>query len=132
MGVNHAVLAVGYGTQKHTNLDYWIVKNSWGAGNTPPPPLLTSHTSGGIYYEPECNAMGINHAVLAVGYGTTFNNIDYWIVKNSWGSGACSPHISAYNLLHYHLSNQTLKLVLRSSSPFSVYVHMHPKPAPIP
>jgi len=43
--------------------------------------------TGGIYYEPECNAMGINHAVLAVGYGTTFNNIDYWIVKNSWGTG---------------------------------------------
>merc|ERR1712083_1270979 len=29
MDVNHAVLAVGYGTDPETNMPYWTIKNSW-------------------------------------------------------------------------------------------------------
>ncbi|XP_030056019.1 dipeptidyl peptidase 1 [Microcaecilia unicolor] len=27
---NHAVLLVGYGSDPHTNVNYWVIKNSWG------------------------------------------------------------------------------------------------------
>lgn len=41
--------------------------------------------SGGVYYEPHCIDNIVNHAILAVGYGTNERGEEYYIVKNSWG-----------------------------------------------
>jgi len=38
----------------------------------------------GVYYDTLCSQYGLDHAVLAVGYGRE-GNMDYFLVKNSWG-----------------------------------------------
>lgn len=48
---------------------------------------FSSYTSG-VYTSTTCGntSMDVNHAVLAVGYGTDESGMDYWKIKNSWGS----------------------------------------------
>jgi KDEL-tailed cysteine endopeptidase len=46
--------------------------------------VFKSYTSG-ILDDPACGNQH-NHAVLAVGYGVSEEGIEYWVVKNSWGT----------------------------------------------
>lgn len=46
--------------------------------------VFQQYTSG-IFDSTECGT-STDHATLVVGYGTE-NGTDYWIMKNSWGTG---------------------------------------------
>ena len=41
--------------------------------------------SSGIYSDPNCSTIELNHSATAVGYGT-LNGTEYYLVKNSWGT----------------------------------------------
>jgi cathepsin L len=42
--------------------------------------------SSGVYSDPQCSSTELDHALTIVGYNTTDDGKDYYIVKNTWGT----------------------------------------------
>ena len=43
--------------------------------------------SGGVFSDASCMGIALNHGVNLVGYGTSPDAGDYFILRNSWGTG---------------------------------------------
>ena len=79
-------------------IDYFTIKRgsenelAAACANNGPVSILadSSHHSfqlyhSGIYQEDKCTHYFLEHMMVVIGYGTE-NNIDFWIIRNSWGS----------------------------------------------
>lgn len=68
-----------------------------------------SHTSfqlyaSGVYYEPDCSSVELDHVLLVVGYGATQSGVEYWICQNSWGKKLSYIY---YNFIRYVWKHKT-------------------------
>ena len=59
--------------------------------------------SGGIYSNTQCDSTHLNHAMLAVGYGSYYDD-KYWIVKNRCDRGASEAALS-HTVMFYVILN---------------------------
>ena len=41
--------------------------------------------ASGVYYEPDCSTIRLDHTVLVVGYGVMHGGDEFWICQNTWG-----------------------------------------------
>jgi len=72
----------------------------------------------------------LDHGVLAVGYGhDTDSNLDYWIVKNSWGP---SWGLSGYIYLQRHISSSSGQCGILLQPSYPVAGNVTPSPGPSP
>ena len=67
-----------------------------------------SHTSfqfysSGVYSESACSSTNLDFSLLAVGYGTTTDNQEYYILKNQWST---QWGMAGYVLMARNKSNQ--------------------------
>lgn len=96
-----AVAGTTTGYIQSTQFDENALKNSVYLNGPHSIAIDSAHSSlqlykSGIYYEPDCSSTKTDHSVILVGYGTnSTTNEDYWIVKNSWGTG-WGMNVSSY------------------------------------
>ena len=71
-----------------------------GQATTPQADAIWSNYAGGIMSTdrgcpllPNGNQQAVEHAALLVGYNTSEHDVDYWILKNSWGLDWCVIHL---------------------------------------